>query len=589
MAVPKLALDRPFTYLLDEELGAGTGNLVAVPFHGRTVNGWVLGRGTEMPAGKLLRVRSVRSPVRFFDAAMLSLLRWVSHRYIAALATVIERSHPPRVAGEEDATSAPVAGPVTVPSLRAVAEPVEPFLLEPGVSTWQRPLPGEEGASCTAAVRACLELGRGAIVLVPEADPVPWTASAVLEEFADRSVAFLGGEPRTRYRTWLEILAGRYDVVVTTRPGVFAPVPNLGLIWVSREVHPGHREDRAPYYHVGEVAVARARIHRAACVLSSFAPSVDTVAQIHDGSVRESRPDRTTERANAPLVETTPPEGEDRSARLGALLKSVRSAALIVSRRGYGVARVCRTCGEPAACAACRGPIVVRRGIPRCGVCAAPGRCANCGSEAFGVERGGTERVAEWAARASGVPVRLSADAGPPAAPGPGTVLVGTASAVKDVGPVRLDLVAILDPDRALRRAGVHAAEQALATWMEAAAWSGPRSGGGRVLVQTRRAGHPAIQALVRWDPLPYLRSEAVRRTEAGFAPGHGVYRISGSSNLPDLLRAAGAVTVLSTTAERGTLCLVAVPPERLEGFRREVLRLAADGSVDRVEAEPQL
>ena len=67
------------------------------------------------------------------------------------------------------------------------------------------------------------------------------------------------------------------------------------------------------------------------------------------------------------------------------------------------------------------------------------------GGEPGGIDGHGTERVAEWAARVSGVPVRLSADAGPPAAPGPRTVLVGTAAAVKDVGPVRLDLVAILD------------------------------------------------------------------------------------------------------------------------------------------------
>src|SRR5262249_22209680 len=101
VAVPKLALDRPFTYLLPEESGAGTGSLVSVPFHGRAVRGWVLGPAAEVPEGRLLPVRKVRSPVRFFDAAMLELLRWVSHRYLAPLSTVIERSHPPRVAGEE--------------------------------------------------------------------------------------------------------------------------------------------------------------------------------------------------------------------------------------------------------------------------------------------------------------------------------------------------------------------------------------------------------------------------------------------------------------------------------------------------------
>ena len=80
VAVPKLTLDRPFTYLLPEDAGAGMGSLVSVPFHGRTARGWVLGPAGDIPDGRLLPVRAVRSPVRFFDPTRLALLRWVSER-----------------------------------------------------------------------------------------------------------------------------------------------------------------------------------------------------------------------------------------------------------------------------------------------------------------------------------------------------------------------------------------------------------------------------------------------------------------------------------------------------------------------------
>jgi hypothetical protein len=159
--------------------------------------------------------------------------------------------------------------------------------------------------------------------------------------------------------------------------------------------------------------------------------------------------------------------------------------------------------------------------------------------------------------------------------------------------------VAILDPDRALARVGIHAGEQALATWMEAAAWSGPKAEGGRVLVHSRRPGHPAIQALIRWNPIPFLRGEAEGRKEAGFPTGAPVFRIRGSAGLEPALRSAGAMTVLSAgdspspdgvqARQDRTLCLVALPPENLDRFRTEVRRLAAEGIVDRVEAEPQL
>jgi hypothetical protein len=216
------------------------------------------------------------------------------------------------------------------------------------------------------------------------------------------------------------------------------------------------------------------------------------------------------------------------------------------------------------------------------------------------VEPSGTERIAEWARRASRLPVDLDRGDAIPPRPAAGRILVGTAAAVKDVGPLQLDLVAILDPDRALARAGMDAGEQALATWMEAAAWAGARGHGGRVLVHTRHSGHAAIQALVRWDPVPFLMAEANRRAEAGFPAGHPVFRIQGGEGLADALGSAGAETVLATEIGRSspagapsregrTLCLVAVPPAALDRFRDEVRRLAAEGLVDRVEAEPQL
>jgi primosomal protein N' (replication factor Y) len=587
VAVPKLALDRPFTYLLPEGLNAGTGTLVSVPFHGRTIKGWVLGSTAQPPTGRLLSIRKVRSSVRFFNPRMLKLLRWVSERYIAPLSTVIERSHPPRVASEETAdTTAAVDAPPPRATSTLDRYGGSERLLEAGATTWLRPLPDEEADVCVAGVSACLASRKRAIVLIPEADPVPFTARAVLDAFADRTAAFLGADPRGRYRTWLDIQAGRYDVVVATRPGVFAPLPDLGLVWISREVHPGHREERAPYYHVREVAAARARIEGTACVVSSLVPSVETAVASRSGSVRTARPDRGVERVAAPLVESSPPEAEDRSPRLARLLKTARSAALIVSRRGYGVARVCRSCGEPARCSVCSGTIVAEGGQARCSVCGAPGMCANCGARSFGVERGGAERVAEWASRHSTALVTLAADGG---APERGKVTVGTAAAVKDTGPLGLDLVAILDADRALVRPGIHAREQALATWMEAAEWAGPRPGGSRVLVQTRRPAHPAIQALVRWEPLPFLLSEADRRREAGFPPGHGVFRVIGPPGLDELLKDAGADTVLTAPLEGGTVCLVAVAAELLSRFRDQVLRLASQGSVTRVEAEPQV
>ncbi|HXF73277.1 MAG TPA: hypothetical protein VNO79_11790, partial [Actinomycetota bacterium] len=198
---PVLSLDRPFTYELPEELGAGVGSLVRVPFHGRTVRGWVLGPAEEVPP-RVLPVRAVLSPVRFFDERLLALFRWMSERYVAPLAAVIARSHPPRVASEEEGWRA-LDGPAT----EDVPAPPSPARLDGyrggpellaaaggGSGAFVlRPAPDGEAGAAVELVGACLAGGRRAIVLVPEAAPLPATARAVLDAFPGRALAFVGG------------------------------------------------------------------------------------------------------------------------------------------------------------------------------------------------------------------------------------------------------------------------------------------------------------------------------------------------------------------------------------------------------------
>jgi primosomal protein N' (replication factor Y) len=258
---PLLSLDHPFTYDLPEELRAGVGSLVQVPFHGKTIRGWVLGATDDVPP-RMLKVRTTVSEVRVFDPSMLDLFRWVSERYVSPLASVIARSRPPRVAGEEVAVAsggilAALAPPSTPlredpASFRSYGHAAElrAALRDGSGSFVLRPAPEDEVAVAVEAVTATLGGGRTAMVLVPEADPLPATAAAVRDACGGSVVMFLGGDKRERYRMWLDIRLGKYACVIGTRPAVFAPLSNLGLIYVSRESHAQHREERSPRYHV---------------------------------------------------------------------------------------------------------------------------------------------------------------------------------------------------------------------------------------------------------------------------------------------------------------------------------------------------
>lgn len=591
--LPRLELDRPFTYLLPDDEDVAVGTLVSVPFHGRTVKGWILGPADDVPE-RVLPIRRILSRVPLFRESDLRVYRWVSERYVAPLATVIGRAHPPRVAGEEARRPAPAPDPPSFRARRLLSGYPRGARLVSACTEGSgafvvRPLPNHEAGACLEAVAACVVGGRDAIVLVPEADPLPETARAVAETFGDAALVLVGGDRRHRYRAWLDILAGRYRVVVGTRPAVFAPLSRLGLVWVNREAHPGHREARSPYHNVREIALARGRLQGAVCVLAAHCPSAEAVALADTGNAVVVRASRAAERTAAPLVETVRPERQDITPRLASVLRSAEGAFLLESRRGYGIARVCRTCGRLAQCAACGGGVSIREGRPVCLVCGAEAPCSACGGTTFGVDGGGTERVRELARSMTESPVHLVESADRARAPGPGSIVVGTAAAIKDFGALRVGLVAVLDADRARTRPGISAPEQTLATWMEAALWAGPRGSGGRVLVQTKAPADPAIQALVRWDPWHFHRDERRRREEAGFPPGFPVFRVRGDVGLEQAVTELDAVNLLFSRSDGEAVSLVTLHPDAVSGFRRWVLRHLEDGAVTRVEAEPQL
>lgn len=566
------------------------GSLVQVPFHGRLVRGWVLGPTADVPS-RILEIARVVSSVRFFDERMLDLLRWVSERYVAPLAAVIGRSHPPRVASEEDDASRrrTVGEGWSLPG-RSVTAPTGPLsaygngqvlsgALASGAGTFLvRPAPEDEVDLTIEVVTRCVQGGRRAIVVVPEAAPVPATASALFEALGSRLGSLVGGDRRTRYRRWMEARAGRYDVVVGTRPAVFAPVPRLGLILVSREGHAAHREDRAPYYHVREVAVERARLEGGVCVLSAISPSSEAAALEATAVSPRSR--------RWPPVEVVRPGPEGRAPRLIRAIRETHRGFILSPLRGYGMAQVCRACGRPAACAVCGGPLRSQEGAIRCVVCEAEGRCAGCGAHDFGIRRGGAERVEEWARAVASVPVRRVPRGGGARLPAPEEILVGGPESVRDLGPGGLDLVAVLDADLAGRRPGIVGRERAVTTSMEAVAWARPS---GRAIVQTEHPSDPAVQALVRGNPDRFHTDEARRRADAGFPVGAPVFRIAGTPGLEHELEALRPITLLTSSAAGQTVCLLALEPGRVPELGRAVRALAARDLVTRVEAEPHL
>jgi primosomal protein N' (replication factor Y) len=229
-------------------------------------------------------------------------------------------------------------------------------------------LPGAKGwaGAVAEAVRATLDGGRGAVVVVPDGKDVALADAELTRVLGDgRHVALTADlGPAERYRRWLRVLRGQVRAVVGTRAAVFAPVAALGLVAIWDDGDDLHAERLAPYPHAREVLALRAHRTGAAMLIGGYTRTAEATQLIASRWARPIVAARTTIRSLAPRVH---PAGEDaelakdqaaRQARLPslawrALRQGLESGPVLVQvpRRGYLPALACQNCRAPARCA----------------------------------------------------------------------------------------------------------------------------------------------------------------------------------------------------------------------------------------------
>src|SRR5437899_10230958 len=103
------------------------------------------------------------------------------------------------------------------------------------------------------SIRAALDHGRTAIVLVPEISLTPQTVERFKSRFAEMHdvVAVLHSHlsQGERHDEWHKIHSGRARIVIGARSAIFAPLKNLGLIMVDEEHETTYKQEEAPRYH----------------------------------------------------------------------------------------------------------------------------------------------------------------------------------------------------------------------------------------------------------------------------------------------------------------------------------------------------
>jgi primosomal protein N' (replication factor Y) len=548
-------LDRPFDYLVPASLDevAVPGCRVRMRFAGQLVDGYLLERTqTSEHQGRLARLERVISPEPVLTPEIFDLARAVADRYAGTLADVLRLAIPPRHATAEreiPAERAAAAAQRPAPGSWARYPAGEAFLAgladrRPVRAAWSA-LPGPHWpAEIAVAAGTTAAAGRGVVIVVPDARDLERVDVALAGIDHVCLSADLG--PAERYRRWLAVRRGLVPVVAGTRAAMFAPVADLGLVVLWDDGDDLHAEPRAPYPNAREVLALRAHRVGAAALIGGFARTAELTQLVANGWARPLTGSPNALRQAAPLIRAAPDEAElardaaAMTARLPSLaLRTARTALaggpvlVQVPRRGYLDAIACDRCRAQARCVTCGGPLEISgsREIPGCrwcGALAADWTCARCGSGRLRALVIGAARTAEELGRAfPGVSVRTSG--GPhvlatvPAEP----ALVIATPGAEPVAPEGYAGALLLDGWALLGRPSLRAAEEALRRWMNAAALvraAGP-------VVVLAEASLPAVQALIRWDPVIFSERELAERAELGFPPAVRMASVTGASD----------------------------------------------------------
>ena len=471
---------------------------------------------------------------------------------------------------EEEVSRDPYAAIPAGAAPRLVPTAAQAGVIDALVAATRTPTPGTfllRGVTGSGKTLVYIELlreivdrqGRSAIVLVPEISLTPQTVGRFKAVFGDRVAvlhsALSDGE---RYDEWRALRSGEKRIVVGARSAVFAPLARLGAIVVDEEHEGSYKQGEAPRYHAREVAVVRAGLEGALCLLGSATPSLESWANAAAGKYRllelpervggqplppirivDLRAERQRQRrSTGPLQEPAPVVLSDLLVdAVRERVKRGEQTILLLNRRGYATFVQCRECGQVWHCPDCNVSLTYhrRRGRLTCHYCLheerAPERCSACGSDDLGFKGVGTEQVeraVEEAFPAARI-ARMDVDTtGGKWAHhtilgrverGEVDILLGTQMIAKGLDFPNVTLVGVVNADTGINLPDFRATERTFQLLTQVAGRAGRGPKGGEVLIQTALPSHYAIASATEHDFVGFAERELEARREPSYPP----------------------------------------------------------------------
>ena len=418
-------------------------------------------------------------------------------------------------------------------------------------------------------VKECVRQGKQAIVLVPEIglteqivsrfkiglEKIEIGSNMEGERKVNIAVLHSGLSEGERYDEYRRIKEENVDVVIGTRSAIFAPLKNIGIIIIDEEQSTSYKQDCNPRYHARDVAIWRGKWHKCPIVLGSATPSLESFARAGNGVYRLVTMLKRAGTAKLPVVTVVDMKKEAKrgnfilSERLVQNMKDViargKQVMLLLNRRGYSSAFICRDCSHTEKCPNCDITLTYHKSSNRfsCHYCGfskvREGICSKCGSDNvmdYGI---GTERLVEEVERLidGAMVVRMDLDTTGRKGShqriirqfdsGVYNVLVGTQMIAKGLDFPNVVLVGVISADSSLNVPDFRSSERTFELLTQVSGRSGRGALDGEVIVQSFDTGHYSLEYARRQDYVGFYREEMKMRKVLKYSPYYYIVVVS--------------------------------------------------------------
>ena len=402
-------------------------------------------------------------------------------------------------------------------------------------------------------IEHCLQMGRRALVLVPEISLTPQMILRLKSQFGKRvAVQHSALNHTERLLQWQMIQDGGADIVVGTRSAIFSPLENIGLVIIDEEQEHTYRSESAPRYSAHEVARQRAAENGALLLLASATPSTESYYAAQHGRTQLVRLTKRYGGNPLPKVQIVDMRAELASGNPREIslamedairhnLEAGKQTILLLNRRGYQTMAQCEDCREVLKCQKCSVPMVYHKSAHKllCHYCGSqldppPARCPACGGKlqyrGFGTQKA-EEELAKLFPEARILRMDQDSTAAKDAhekllakfARHEYDIMVGTQMVAKGLDFEDVTLVGVLGIDSLLFAQGFRAYETVFSLVTQVVGRSGRAKDPGFAIIQTTDPDNPVLNLAAAQDYDAFFEQEIAYRKLGLYPPFCGL------------------------------------------------------------------